>query len=477
MRRYWWLCAILAVAPAQAQELAFPGAEGFGRFTQGGRGGSVLDVTNLNDSGPGSFRQCVEGTSGPRTCHIAVAGTVSLLSDVTVRHPFLTIDGRDYPMALKNGGLDVRASETIIRHLRIRPGAYLWNTLGRNANGITYRSTESGVGTQNHICDHCSVSWGTDDLIAVINGTANVTIQDSILSEGLTSGPGCNNCGSRGLLIGTGNKETVSVIRTLNAHNFIRFPNASGGQIDFINNVDYNGNGSSAQIAPFYNPVKINLIGNYWKDGPSAVPFNLGYASIRTIGAMTYSAQSGIYVRDNYGRYYPPGSSTASLLGVAAPDERIIWGDNGGVPKQTAPYAYPHPTTILTSAQAYEAVLAGSGAQPRDAVDARVVADVHNGTGRIISDPNTVGGWPDLTGVPVPPPPPPPPPPSPPAPPPPPPPPPPVGGMSVIEQTEQRFIVRGTREQCPGGVTNSSTTKKDANGNWTEKTVTVTCKP
>lgn len=369
--------------------LAFEGAEGFGRCAQGGRGGRTIDVTNLNNNGPGSLRQCAEVETGPRTCVLRMAGTISLGTyDITVRHDYLTIDGSAAPVALKDGGLDVRANHTIIRHLRIRPGARSWIERGMNANGITYRSTETGAGTHDHICDHCSVSWGTDDLIAVINGTYNVTIQDSIISEGLTSGPACNNCGSRGLLVGTGNKETLSVIRTLNAHNFIRFPNATGGQIDFVNNVDYNGNGSSAQIAPFYGPVKINMVGNYWKDGPSGIPFNLTYNVIRTIGSMTYSPQSGIYVLDNVGRSRQTGT---------APETAIIWGDNGGIAVQSVRYPYPQTTTI-SALQAYEQVLGRSGAQPRDAVDTRVVGDVRNGTGAIISSPAQVGGWPILSG-------------------------------------------------------------------------------
>ena len=444
----WWGTAFGAGSCPNSGPLAFAGAEGFGRCTSGGRGGPVIPVSTLEDSGPGSFRQCVEATSGPRQCRLTVSGTASLLDDVTIRHPFVTIEpDPGVQFAIKNGGLVVRASETIIRHLRIRPGAYLWVNKGRNANGITYMSTETGGGTANHLCDHCSVSWGTDDLIAVIFGVDNVTIQDSILSEGLTSGPGCNNCGSRGLLIGN-NAKRVSVIRTLNAHNFIRFPNASSGDIDFINNVDYNGNGSSAQIAPVHGPVRINMVGNYWKDGPSTVPANQGYGQIRTIGMMTYSPQSGIYVRDNYGRYYPVGSSSASLLGVASPDDRIIWGDNGGVPKQAMAYPYPGVTSLLTSLQAYDAVLAHSGAQPRDAVDARVVADVRNGTGRIISDPLTVGGWPTLTGGSTPPPTPP----TPPSPPPSPPAPPPVSPPApTMEQRlsalEQRLTAIA-REVC-----------------------------
>jgi hypothetical protein len=204
-------------------------------------------------------------------------------------------------------------------------------------------------------------------------------------------GPTCPGCYGKGLLVGTGNRETLSVLRTLNAHNFIRFPNASGGKIDFVNNVDYNGNGSNAQIVPYYNPVLVNMVGNYWKDGPSSAAFkngfNLGYNVIRTLGGMTYSPQSGIYVLDNIGRSRQTGT---------APETNILWQDNGGVPVQSVRYPYPQMTTT-SALQAYETVLNESGAQPRDAADARVVNDVRNGTGVWISSPLAVGGWPLLT--------------------------------------------------------------------------------
>ncbi len=370
---------------------AFDGAEGFGRCAQGGRGGPTIDISNLNDSGPGSFRQCVEVTSGPRMCRITIAGTVELLKDITIRHNNVTIDGSAAPLALKNGGIVVRASHTIIRHLRIRPGAKLWLQNGTNANGLTYLSREDGTGTWDHIADHISISWTTDDSVGIINGAKNVTIQDSIISEGLMSATDCNNCSSKALLVGTGNKETLSVLRTLSAHTFLRFPNATGGQIDWVNNVDYNSSGVTSQVAPYYNPVKINFVGNTYKDGLSTVAFqggiNLTYRVIRTMGNFAYSSQSGIYVADNVGRFCKPGD----------PPTCIIWGDNGGIAVQAQRYPHPQMSTV-SAAAAYDLVLKNSGAQPRDAVDARVVSDVRNGTGRQISNPLTVGGWPVLTG-------------------------------------------------------------------------------
>lgn len=397
------LLSVLNVSYAKAgpcpggAELAFPGAEGFGRCAQGGRGGVTVDVTNLNDSGAGSLRQCAEVMSGPRTCRIMSAGTVSLLnSDITIRNDYVTIDGSNYPMALKNRGISVRANHVIIRHIRVRPGASILPT---NANGIFMLSRESdGSGISDFICDHCSVSWTTDDSIAIVYGAQRATIQDSIISEGLISGSNCGNCSSKAILTGTGsnNPETVSVIRTLSAHNLLRFPQTSGGLIDFVNNVDYNSSGVAGQIVPYYAPIQANFVGNYYKigiDGPLFSSYNVSNNEIRTMGGQTYSAQSGIFVQDNVGRHCSAGS----------PATCIIWGDNGGIAVQSQ--RYPHPLVNTVSAvEAYDLVLNNSGAQPRDAVDARIVNDVRNGTGRWISDPNTVGGWPVLTGGSTPPP-------------------------------------------------------------------------
>jgi hypothetical protein len=464
------LLLMLYTVPAQAQELAFPEAEGFGRYTVGGRGGTVMDVTILADSGPGSLRQCAEVTSGPRICRLAVNGTAVLTNDITIRHAFVTIEpAPGVQFAIKNGGIDVRASQTILRHFRIRPGNYTYATYGRNANGITYRSTENSENTSDHIADHLSISWGTDDLINVVFGTDRVTIQWSILSEGyVTCG---QSCGGKGFLMGYGARN-VSFHHNLSAHNWIRWPEYTGGSdvadgnLDFVNNVHYNGNGTDTIMWSYHGPQFANFIGNYWKqglDGPATKPLNQGYPAVRTIGQQTYTARSGIFVQDNYGRYAPvncPGCD--AVVGLAAPDDRILWEDNGGIPH--APARYPYPLVTTTSAlHAYDDVLAGVGAFPRDAVDVRVLADVQNGTGHWINDAADVGGWPTLTGDTT----------APPLPPPSspqtPPTPSPVADVffNVIE-TETTLSFQWKKLDCPGGVSSKTT-------GTTTKTRTMTC--
>lgn len=371
------------------KQVAFPGAEGFGRCAQGGRGGRVIEVTNLNDSGPGSLRECAEAESGPRTCVFRVSGTITLTTkDIVVTNPYLTIAGQTAPgdgVALKDAGLAIKADHVIVRHLRVRPGLAQLTRTGQNVNGIMIQSNE-GAAVHDIILDHCSVSWGSDDLIYVVYGTDNVTIQWSIISEALE----CAQCGGKGLLL---DAKSVTVHHSLYAHIYIRWPQISKGNLDFVNNVKYNGNGTDAQIGPFYGPILANMVGNYSKDGPNAMSSNLRYAEFRTAGQLPYSASSGLYVEDNIGRYWDGRGGI--LYGTASPHRAIIWGDNGGIPVQNQRFPYP-PVTTTSAQQAYTDVLNRVGALPRDNADARVIADVRNGTGMWLADPLQVGGWPVL---------------------------------------------------------------------------------
>ena len=148
----------LCAAPAGAQPLAFPGAEGAGRFAAGGRGGAVLRVTTLADSGPGSLRAAVEAR-GPRTILFDVAGTIRLASDLVIREPRITIAGQSAPgggIALADAALVVRADDVVIRHLRVRRG-----DLSPGEGDAVW--IESG---RRIILDHVSASWSVDETLS-----------------------------------------------------------------------------------------------------------------------------------------------------------------------------------------------------------------------------------------------------------------------------------------------------------------------
>jgi hypothetical protein len=210
---------------------AFPGAEGFGKYSLGGRGGRVIEVTNLNDSGPGSLRAAVMA-KGPRTVVFRVSGTIALQSELKVREPYLTIAGQTAPgdgICVKGYQFNFDTSHLIIRYLRFRPG----DEQGKEQDGF------GGQG-DHIIIDHCSVSWGVDETFSINKG-ANLTVQWCMVTESLWhSLHKKGNHGYGGLWGGPGGSWHHNLL----AHHTSRNPRASGnaesGLMDFRNNVIYN---------------------------------------------------------------------------------------------------------------------------------------------------------------------------------------------------------------------------------------------
>jgi pectate lyase len=377
---------------------SFPGAEGYGSTTRGGRGGRVIAVTNLGDSGPGSLRAAVEA-EGPRIVVFRVSGTIQLKSTLTIRHPFITIAGQTAQgdgITLRDQELQINADEVIIRYIRVRLG----DESGVNADAITGRYNK------NIILDHVSTSWGTDEVLSLYHNSY-VTIQHSIISEAIGNGETHKFGGIWG-------DDYSTYHHNLIAHNDSRNPRfASGaGHVDFRNNVIYNWGYNSAYGgekqqpgSPKFNVTIVNMVANYYKPGPAT----RSNVSSRIVGPSTRDGDADIgrwWVSDNVVEGSPEVTAD-NWLGVT-PSRPDLIEDLRLAPAFRLAEPWPAMKITQQSAQdAYKTVLARVGASlRRDPVDARIVEEVRTGTATygngIISSQTDVGAWPDLESLPAP---------------------------------------------------------------------------
>lgn len=394
--------------------IAFPTAEGYGKYSEGGRGGDVYEVTNLNDGGPGSLRAAVEA-SGPRTVVFRVSGTINLKSSLAIKNPYITIAGQTAPgdgICLKGFPLLVRADHVIVRYLRVRPGA----ESGKDIDALS--SNEH----KNIILDHLSLSWSTDETMSVYHGDS-ITVQWCIISESLFNS--VHRKGTHGFG-GIWGSENSSYHHNLIAHHSSRNPRFSSGSghTDFRNNVIYNwgynsiygGERVQKNDPEKYSETYLNIVNNYFKPGPATQGGEVSYRIANP------SARSD----EDYGYWYINGNYVCG-------NERVSNNNwDGGVQmskkqihllpklKLDAPWA-AMPIEEHTAQQAYDLVLANAGCSKpnRDAVDRRVLNDVATGTAKyegesyktrkqlvdesvpcgIIDKPSDVGGWPELKSV------------------------------------------------------------------------------
>jgi pectate lyase len=248
---------------------AFPGAEGAGQWSKGGRGGKVIAVTNLNDAGPGSLRAAVE-TKGPRTVIFQVSGTIELTKPLRASHPYLTIAGQTAPgdgICLKGSELQIfDTHDVVIRHLRCRPGDQTSKEGDLDAISIS-SATDVIIG-------HCSATWSTDECLSVTRDSDRITVQHCLMAEALTKH-------SYGSIIAS-YRGTISYLHNLYASNVSRNPRPSGHQfekgrekepgprIEFRNNVIFNwtwGPGYTGTSDATSERISMNYVGNYLKPG------------------------------------------------------------------------------------------------------------------------------------------------------------------------------------------------------------------
>jgi pectate lyase len=370
---------LLLTGPAARTVLSDSNGEGFGAGSAGGRGGRSIAVTTLADAGPGSLRAAV-AASGPRTVAFRIGGLITLDSPLTVTEPFLTLDGAAAPaggICIRGSEVVVRTHDVVVRHLRFRPG----DIAGKEVDALNI------AGDSHHVLvDHVSASWAVDETLSASGAIHDVTIQWSIIAEGLNHSvhsKGAHGYGSLVRAIGG-----VTLHHNLWAHNDSRNPRlgdnygvAPWPTFDVRNNVIYDYGAIASGMTGDH--LSANYVGNYIRPGPSS---RQGRPPI----VLTDTAAVHYFIEGNVveGRDDLTADNT-KLFDRAVVDGRSL------VTLITRPFAAP-PVRTTSAAQALKDVLAGAGATlpRRDAVDARIVREVETRTGRIIDSQKDVGGWP-----------------------------------------------------------------------------------
>lgn len=384
-----WFAFACTDAPSQDRPIAFPGAEGFGKYASGGRGGNVYVVTTLDDEGPGSLREAIR-KKGPRTILFGVSGNIVLKSPLDINNGDLTIAGQSAPgegICIQGHVVSVKADNVILRFLRFRLG---------DVAGLESDALNGTRGAENIIIDHCSISWATDECASFYNNR-NFTLQWCIISESLNESVHAKGAhGYGGIWGGMG----ASFHHNLLAHHTSRTPRFSGSAstpntpeelVDFRNNVIYNWGHNN-----IYGGEKgrYNVVNNYFKPGP-ATPVNRNWI---------------VNPSEPYGKFFVQGNVYEGNNGISADN----W--KGGVKAKDpeaarAPVPFKsEPIPDQSAGDAYRAVLRYAGASLiRDAVDERIVQEVTNGTATfgkkkdgIIDSQGEVGGWPELRSTPAP---------------------------------------------------------------------------
>lgn len=368
--------------------LAFPGAEGAGKYATGGRGGKLFKVTNLNDSGKGSLRDVIE-QKGARIIVFDLSGTIELKDELVIRNGDLTIAGQSAPgdgICIKGYPLILKADNIIIRFLRVRLG---------DLSGKPYDAI-SCTGNKNIIIDHCSFSWAVDECASFYDNK-NFTLQWSIISESLNNS--VHPKGEHGYG-GIWGGMQASFHHNILAHHKSRLPRLQGSryhhqpemeQAEFCNNLVYNW---KSQCAYGGEEGNYNIIKNIFIPGPSTIPGK--YEKV----LEPYEPYGKFYLKDNYiliekekkysWKFFEPKSN--KIL-----ENRLI-----------EPVEIKSAAKIGDPKDEYDEILQYAGVSlNRDEVDKRIVDEIKNrnyhfGENGIIDSQNQVGGWPDLKSLPHP---------------------------------------------------------------------------
>ena len=365
----------------QASIPAFPGAEGGGMYSFGGRGGKVIVVTSLADSGPGTLRwACEQG--GARIIVFNVAGIIHITTPIIVRAPYVSIEGQTAPgdgICVAGESFWVNTHDVVIRYMRFRRGE-TW--VGRRDDAL------GGNPVGNIIVDHCSTSWGLDENFSMYRhmynpedgskdeklGTVNITISNCISAESLDT---WNHAfGS------TMGGENCMLIRNLWADNTGRNPSVGwNGTFNFINNIVFNWHHRSMDGGDY--TARFNVINNFYKPGPVTSKTDVvGHRFLKPESGrskLKYRVFGRIYAEGNIMDGYPEITKDNWAGGIQVDEEKDA-GEYKDLIKSDEPFPMP-PVKILSAQQAYNYVLDNVGATlpKRDPVDKRVIEQVRTG--------------------------------------------------------------------------------------------------
>ncbi len=366
----------------QADIPAFPGAEGGGSYSFGGRGGKVYVVTSLEDSGPGTLREACE-KGGARIVVFNVAGIIRLKSPLIVRAPYITIAGQTAPgdgVCVAGESFWINTHDVVIRHMRFRRGE---KNVGRRDDAI------GGNPVGNIMIDHVSASWGLDENMSMYRHmydpgdgskelklpTVNITIQNSIFSEALDT---WNH--AFGSTLGG---ENCTFMRNMWANNAGRNPSIGwNGIFNFVNNIVFNWVHRSVDGGDY--TALYNVINNYYKPGPATPKDSpVGHRILKPESGRSklgYLVFGRAYVNGNIMEGYPEITKDNWNGGVQVEDLPNT-GEYRDKMRTTSPLPMPSNVTIMPTKEAYDYVLANAGAThpKRDPVDARVVEQVRTG--------------------------------------------------------------------------------------------------
>ncbi|NJM55777.1 MAG: hypothetical protein HC841_07700, partial [Verrucomicrobiae bacterium] len=398
--------------PLPAEVKAFPTAEGFGRYAQGGRGGRIIQVTNLNGSGNGSFRAACEA-SGPRIVVFKVSGTIPLgKTPIEIKNPYLTIAGQTAPgdgICIRDARIEVRTHNVVIRHIRVRPGDEQGFTVEQVENGMAdgiVIGTKNSGHVYNVVLDHLSVTWTSDDIVGMWNNnltqdSRDVSIQNCIIAEPLAWGYELGTPEDpkgpppHGYAMLMGDKSyNVAVHNNLFTATCDRMPKFGAETTAvFANNVIYNwAHPNGYKAGRLIVGSTVDYINNYYKVGPLGGDLMLNCEKMLAGHSAHYHK---IFLGGNYNtvRYLTHTDPRGNYLGTVG-DWTMVDMKEGADSRteaetQTNRWKSDAPFSSFTwnsAADAYAGVLATVGATVprRDRVDTRIIDEVITNTGTAV---------------------------------------------------------------------------------------------